>query len=291
MIFEKTKYIVTITLTFILLLGASCNSKKKEEKIKIYSDTSQISKQTNKDTAKTEIKTSNTPDVFTEIKIIRELNHDTQAYTQGLIYHNGYLYESTGQYRKSSLRKIDPKTGKILFKTPLADNYFAEGIAIFNNKLYQLTWRSSTGFIYDLMTLRQTGTFSYYGEGWGITSDGKNLIMSDGTNALRFLDPKTLEIVKTVFVVDKNSYPLNYLNELEYINGEIWANVYMKNFVVRINPDDGKVTSVVDLSFLLKKIELTPDTDVLNGIAYDKKHDEYYFTGKNWNKIFVIKMN
>ncbi len=279
--FKNYEYIIIFSLAFTLLLGASCNSKKKEPQNTNIRQSS--------DNAKTEEKT--TVEDFRNIEIIRELEHDTQAYTQGLLFKDGYLYESTGQYRESSLRKIDPNSGKILFKTKLADNYFAEGIAVFKNKLYQLTWRSATGFIYDLMTLQQTDTFSYYGEGWGLTSNGHHLIMSDGSNALRFLDPKTLQTVKTIFVIDQNSVPLNYINELEYINGDIWANVYMKNYVVRINPDDGRVISVIDLSFLLKKIEITAETDVLNGIAYDKKHDEYYFTGKNWNKIFVCKIN
>jgi glutamine cyclotransferase len=291
------KYIKFLVLLFALLSAVSCKSNESESIDKNNSSGSKTAtlqndniKQKNKESIDTVKEEKILQDVFSDIKIVRELPHDTQAYTQGLIYFKGLLYESTGQYGESSLRKLDPKTGAILLKTELENQYFAEGIAIFNNKIYQLTWRSGTGFVYDLMTMKQTGTFTYYGEGWGITADKKYLIMSDGTNALRFLDPKTFEIVKTIFVVDENSIPLQYLNELEYINGEIWANVYTRNYIVRINPDDGRVISRIDLSFLIDKIEVTPETDVLNGIAYDKKRDEYYFTGKNWNKIFVIKM-
>lgn len=291
MIINHSKYFTLILLPFVLLLGASCNTRHEQIKNSTQKSDTVISKTVNtKDSAVEEENAEPLQDVFSDIQIVRELPHDTEAYTQGLIYHNGYLLESTGQYRESSLRKIDTKTGKILRKISIPDNYFGEGIALFKNKIFMLTWRSGSGFIFDLMTFKQLGTFTYYGEGWGLTSDGKYLIMSDGTNAIRFLEPKTLQIVRTIYVVDENSIPLNYLNELEYIDGEIWANVYTRNYIVRINPDDGRIISKIDLSFLIEKIDVTPNTDVLNGIAYDKKHDEYYFTGKNWNKIFVIKM-
>lgn len=295
-------YFNLFILIILLTLSTSCKSDKVKPVRNIDAKTEKTLQTRETDTGSTPPtatandtvtdKSINQPmqDVFTDIRVVREINHDTAAYTQGLIYYKGDLYESTGQYGESTLRKLNPKTGKILEKIPLESKYFAEGIAIFKNSIYQLTWRAGTGFIYDLMTMRQTGTFTYYGEGWGITSDGKNLIMSDGTNALRFLDPKTMQVVKTIFVLDRNSYPLYYLNELEYINNEIWANVYMSNNIVRINPEDGHLISTIDLSFLKNKITITPSTDVLNGIAYDKKNDEYYFTGKNWNKIFVLKM-
>ncbi len=295
-------YFHLFILIILLTLSTSCKSDKskpvrnidaKTEKTLITTETatgSTPSSATANDTATDKSIAQPMQDVFTDVRVVREINHDTRAYTQGLIYYKGDLYESTGQYGESTLRKLNLKTGKILKKIPLASKYFAEGIAILNNSIYQLTWRAGTGFIYDLMTMRQTGTFTYYGEGWGITSDGKNLIMSDGTNALRFLDPKTMQVIRTIFVLDRNSYPLYYLNELEYINNEIWANVYTSNYIVRINPEDGHLISKIDLSFLKNKITVTPSTDVLNGIAYDKKNDEYYFTGKNWNKIFVMKM-
>ncbi len=290
------EYIKFTILLIVLLFAGSCKSRQKQSTGLSQSITNKT--ETNdtadtiliKDTLASDIDKNNKEIGLNGIKIIRELPHDTQAYTQGLIYYKGMLYESTGQYDESSLRKIDPQTGNVLQTINLENKYFAEGIAIFNNKIYQLTWRQGIGFIYELSTMRQTGTFTYYGEGWGITNDNKYLVMSDGTNALRYLDPQTLQIVKTIFVIDENSIPLQYLNELEYINGEIWANVYTSNYIIRINPEDGRLVSRIDLSFLKDKIEITPETDVLNGIAYDKEHDEYYFTGKNWNKIFVIKM-
>jgi glutamine cyclotransferase len=223
--------------------------------------------------------------------ILRELPHDTEAFTQGLYYLKGFLYESTGQYRKSSLRKIDAGTGNILKMEKVDNSYFAEGLTIFKNKIYQLTWISNTGFIYDLSTMNQTGTFHYYGEGWGITNDENSLIISDGTNGLRFLNPRTFVLENTIFVTDQNSNPVSNLNELEMIDGYIWANVWMQNYIVRIDATSGKVVSRLDLSELRNKITITPETDVLNGIAYDKVKDEFYVTGKNWNKIFVIKVN
>jgi glutamine cyclotransferase len=283
-------------ILFVLMFATSCKSRREQTELQIKTTTEASIGSTAEEGKNDSISESNsndyqsTQEVFSDIEIIRELPHDTHAYTQGLIYHNGILYESTGQYGKSSLRKLDPNSGEILAKETISNQYFAEGITIFSNKIYQLTWRAGTGFVYDGQTLKQKSSFAYYGEGWGITNDNKYLIMSDGTNALRFLDPKTLEIVKTVFVIDENSVPLQYLNELEYINNEIWANVYTRNYIVRINPEEGRVVSRIDLSFLIDKIEITPETDVLNGIAYDKQKDEYYFTGKNWNKIFVVKM-
>jgi len=227
---------------------------------------------------------------FYSYEIIKELPHDTQAYTQGLIYHNGFLYESTGQYRKSSLRKINPNTGEIIKNIKIPDNYFAEGLTIFNSKIYQLTWIENTGFVYDLETLKQVASFSFYGEGWGLTNDDKHLILSDGSNVLRYIEPTSFEVVKTLTVLNENSYPMRNLNELEYVDGYIWANIYMENYIVQIDPKTGRVVSRIDLTPLRDRLTLGPETDVLNGIAYDKEHDVFYFTGKNWNKIFIAKL-
>lgn len=278
---------IIIVLTFVILLGISCAQKDAEKTIPQTKSTAETMQ---KDSEKLEDSESAPAEEITW-EIIREIDHPTNAYTQGLLYHNGFLYEGTGQNGSSSVRKIDAKTGSILQQTNLENRYFGEGITIFDNKLYQLTWVSNTGFIYDLMGLKQTGTFEYFGQGWGLCTDGRHLIMSDGTNALRFLNPKTFKTEKTVMVVDERGMPLRNLNELEYINDEIWANVYMRNYIVIIDPVKGKVKRSIDLSLLQTKIDIGPETDVLNGIAYDKKRDEYYFTGKNWNKIFVVKLN
>ena len=269
-----------IIVFVFLLLNISC-AEQKNVKLPDNAGNRTNSENSSKQTQETNLTFS----------IIREMPHDTDAFTQGLYYLNGFLYESTGQYRKSSLRKIDAKTGQIINSVKIENSYFAEGLTIFRNKIYQLTWISNTGFIYDLKSMNQTGSFLYYGEGWGITNDDKSLIMSDGTNGLRYLNPKTFEVEKTLFVTDNNSMPVNNLNELEMVNGEIWANVWMQDYIVRINPSDGKVVAKYDLSSLKDRLTITPETDVLNGIAYDKVKGEYYVTGKNWNKIFVIKFN
>jgi glutamine cyclotransferase len=277
---NRIDYMAKIIIIISLALTISCAEQKNLN--------SQI-----KSADKSETKSDLVANPINELSytILRELPHDTEAFTQGLYYLNGFLYESTGQYRKSSLRKIDAGTGNILKIEKVDNSYFAEGLTIFKNKIYQLTWISNTGFIYDLSTMNQTGKFHYYGEGWGITNDENSLIISDGTNGLRFLNPRTFVLENTIFVTDQNSNPVSNLNELEMIDGYIWANVWMQNYIVRIDSTSGKVVSRLDLSELRNKITITPETDVLNGIAYDKVKDEFYVTGKNWNKIFVIKVN
>lgn len=212
--------------------------------------------------------------------------HDAQAYTQGLFIHDGILYESTGQYGQSSLRKTDLKTGRVLNIIPLSKRYFGEGSCILNNKIYWLTYREQTVFVYDL-SLKQTGEFHYSGEGWGLTTDGAHLIMSDGSSILRFINPENFSEMRSLHVTYKGS-ALPMLNELEYINGEIWANVYTENHIVRIDPVSGKVNGIVFLNNLLPASLRTRNTDVLNGIAYDTATSKLYVTGKNWPKLYEI---
>ncbi|MDR2358874.1 MAG: glutaminyl-peptide cyclotransferase [Prevotellaceae bacterium] len=212
--------------------------------------------------------------------------HDAQAYTQGLFIHGGILYESTGQYGRSSLRKTDLKTGRVLNMTPLSKHYFGEGSCILNNKIYWLTYMEQTVFVYDL-SLKQTGEFHYPGEGWGLTTDGTHLIMSNGSPVLRFIDPENFAEVRSLNVTCKGS-ALPMLNELEYINGEIWANVYTENHIVRIDPASGKVNGIIFLNNLLPASLRTRNTDVLNGIAYDTATSKIYVTGKNWPKLYEI---
>lgn len=228
-------------------------------------------------------------------KIINTYPHDPKAYTQGLEYHDGYLYESTGRKGTSSIRKVDIKTGKVLQKVDLDSQYFGEGITIFNDKIYQLTWQAGLGFIYDLKSFKKEGSFKYHNslEGWGLTHNGKELIKSDGSDKIWFLDPKTLK-EKRFIEAYTNTQKVEKLNELEYINGKIYANRWQLNSIIIINPINGKVDGVVNLNKLESKIEqeqVINDVDeVLNGIAYDKKNDRIFVTGKLWTKLYEIKI-
>lgn len=213
--------------------------------------------------------------------------HDPNAYTQGLVYHNGYLYESTGNYGASSLRKIELETGKILRMHKLSHFHFAEGIAIFNNKIYQLTWQNRICFVYDLETFNLVNTFSYDGEGWGLTNDKNFLIMSNGSNQIIFINPENFKTVRIINVTE-GSTRVDNLNELEYINGEIFANVFMTNDIVRINPENGNIVGRIDLTPLYKYLPTNTKAEVLNGIAYDPDNDRYFVTGKYWDYVFEI---
>ncbi len=224
------------------------------------------------------------------IKVINIYPHDHEAFTQGLFYRNGFLYESTGLIGKSSLRKVDLVTGKIIKKIKLPDNSFGEGITYFNKKIYQLTWKNQKGFIYDFENFKIAAEFNYKGEGWGITSDGKMLFMSDGTSKITCREPSTFKIRKILNVSD-GKQSIENINELEFIAGEIWANIFMESVLVRISPHTGEVLGWVDLSLLYNKIPKYHSVDVLNGIAYDKKNDRIFVTGKYWPYIFEIKIN
>ncbi len=222
-------------------------------------------------------------------EVVNTLYHDTGAFTEGLLYYNGELYESTGLNGRSSIRRVELKTGKVLQKIDVPSEYFGEGITILNGKIYQLTYQTHIGFIYDLKTFQKLGSWQYQGEGWALTNDGKELIMSNGTNKINFLDPNSLSITRTIEVTDEGMQVEN-LNELEYIKGEIYANIWMSDRVARIDPATGKVNEWIDLSGLLGPAERTEKVDVLNGIAYDEKEDRLFVTGKNWPKLFEIKL-
>lgn len=223
-------------------------------------------------------------------RIINTYPHDPKAFTQGLVYHQGFLYEGTGLEGQSSLRKVRLETGQVLQIHRLADQYFGEGIAIWQDKIIQLTWTSQVGFVYDLATFKQVGEFNYATEGWGITHDGEKLIMSDGTNILYFLDPETFEKIGQV-EVKYGTYPVNRLNELEYINGEVFANVWMTDWIVRIEPKTGQVVGVIDLSGLHHGSgQEMQGNDVLNGIAYDPEGDRLFVTGKLWPNLYEIEL-
>lgn len=221
-------------------------------------------------------------------RVVATFPHDRSAFTEGLEYVDGKFYEGTGLNGKSDIRIVNPATGAVLKKLPLDYIYFGEGVTVFNGKLYELTYTSGTAFVYDPKTFQKLGEFHYSGEGWALTHDSKQLIMSDGTPSLRFIDPASFKELGRLYVRD-GGRPVNELNELEYINGEIWSNVWRTNLIARINPQTGNVNSWVDLTGLLKP-EDSKDVDVLNGIAYDAKGKRIFVTGKYWPKIFQIEV-
>jgi glutamine cyclotransferase len=215
--------------------------------------------------------------------------HDRTAFTQGLVYLNGVLLESTGLYGRSSLRRVELETGRVLQQVTVPSDCFAEGLAALHGKLYQLTWQNRKGFVHDLETFRLEKEFSYDGEGWGLTTDGESLILSDGTDRIRFLDPATFKVKRSITVSDRGQ-PVTRLNELEYIKGEIFANVWQTDYIVRIDPATGKILGVIDLSGLLPLEDRDRTTDVLNGIAYDAAGDRLFVTGKLWPKVFELRL-
>lgn len=223
------------------------------------------------------------------IRVINVYPHDPDAFTQGLVFHKGYIYEGTGLPGQSSIRKVELKTGRVLKSHGLPAQYFGEGITICRNRLIQLTWQSHTGFVYDLQSFRLLQTFSYPTEGWGITYDGNHLIMSDGTAVLRFLDTRTYKIVKQIEVRDRGNLLPN-INELEFIKGEIYANVWGTGYIVRISPQTGQVLGWIDLRDLYRYVGAGRNIDVLNGIAYDAKGNRLLVTGKYWPNLFEIRL-
>lgn len=221
-------------------------------------------------------------------RVVKTYPHDRNSFTQGLEFYNGYLYEGTGLYGRSSLQKIDLKTGEVLKKRNLDDKYFGEGITILNNKIYQLSWQNNTMFVYNL-DFDLIKKVNYSGEGWGLTNDGENLIMSNGSEYIYYRDAKTFEITKKIQIAFDNE-PLKNINELEYINGFIYANIWGKNIIVKISPDSAEVKAYLDLKNILDKIEYDYKLNVLNGIAYLEERDHLLVTGKLWPKIFEIKL-
>jgi glutaminyl-peptide cyclotransferase len=220
-------------------------------------------------------------------KVVAAYPHDHTAFTQGLLIHDGVLYEGTGLYGRSSLRRVMLETGRVEELRELNAIYFGEGIAMLGGRLYQLTWRSRSGFIYDPGTFDVLGTFHYDGEGWGLTSDGRYLILSDGTATLRFIDPKTFEVVRRITAI-ADGKPVERINELEYVRGEIWANIWYQDRIVRLSPATGQVLGWIDLGGLYAGPERSSE-DVLNGIAYDAAADRVFVTGKNWPQLYEIQ--
>ena len=223
-----------------------------------------------------------------KLEVVAEYPHDTESYTQGLFFEDGQLYESTGLHGKSTFRAVDLQTGNALKKLDFDKTYFVEGSVMFKGNLYILTWENRVAFVYDAKTLQYKTTYKYPRPGWGITTDGDCLITSDGTANLYFMDENFKFDHK--IRVTHNGRPVNWLNELEYIDGRIWANVYTTDEIVIINPKNGEVEGLIDCRGLLPKELHTSDTDVLNGIAYNSKDEKIYLTGKNWSRMYEVKL-
>lgn len=249
-------------LPFVLIIIFACNGKKKE----------------------TEVEKNLIP--FT---LVKTFPHDNTAFTQGLTIEGGKLFESTGQNSNSWIAEVDIATGAQDKKVQLEKKYFGEGISILNNKIYQLTWQNKTGFIYDLKTFQKLGEFQYEHEGWGITHNGVNLIVSDGTDKLYFLDTLNLQKMSTITVTE-NGDKRDQLNELEFIEGYVYANQWQTNYILKIDPANGNVVGKMDLSSLASRVaQMSPQADVLNGIAYEKKSKTILVTGKYWPALFALR--
>lgn len=232
-------------------------------------------------------------------EIVKTYPHDPEAYTQGLLFHNGFLYEGTGQEGHSSLRKVEIETGKVLQKFDLPRESFGEGIALLGDKIYQLTWREGVARVFSLDDFKLIREFSYQGEGWGITTDGTNLFMTDRTHVMRVLNPETFKSVKMLAVMREDGRPLMQLNELEYVKGEIWSNVWHSeepevlgkpNYIARIDPATGKLLGWINLDGISPEDSNRNPENTLNGIAYDAGGDRIFVTGKKWKKLFEIKL-
>lgn len=225
----------------------------------------------------------------TPYTIVRQLPHDSAAYTQGLVHAAGIFYESDGLYGHSQLRRVDLASGHTLASVPLASDRFGEGLALANGRLFQLTWKEHVAYVYDAATLARVDSFGYEGEGWGLAFDGRLLIMSDGTANLRFLDPQSHRVVRQVAVHNGTS-PLMRINELEYIRGELFANIYQSDWIVRIDPATGAVRGWINLAGLIPRERRTPGMDVLNGIAWDEATGHLFVTGKRWPTLFELAL-
>jgi glutamine cyclotransferase len=288
---------------FIVLLSLSCDEKQNRSNTNSMAANKTSGNSTNMNSAKT---FAGVP-VYT-YEIVNAFKHDPKAFTEGLFFHNGFLYESTGQEEKSNLRKVELETGKIVQQYNIPKESFGEGTTVLKDKIYQLTWQDGTAYVYEDSSFKLLRELNYEGEGWGLTNDGTNLIMSDGSHLLKFIDPETFKTVRTVAVLQADGKPLFLLNELEYIKGEIWANIWHSeenetgttqgrlpnigkpNYVVRIDPNSGKILSWVDLAAISPDDSERNSENTLNGIAYDEATDRIFVTGKNWKKLLEIKV-
>jgi len=267
-----------ILLATVIALAASCTSDDVQ-------DGGRANGSTPKSTSNSDAKTASAPRLG--YRVVRKFPHDTAAFTQGFTVHNGAFLETTGLTGRSGIRRVEITTGKILKKVDYTYQIFGEGTCVLNNKAYAITWMNQTGFIFNAATLEKEAAFSYLGEGWGLTSDGTSLYMSNGTNVITRRDPADFHQLGTLMVTLDGS-PLRDINELEWINGEIWANIWKTEHIVRIDPQTGVVKGLVDLTGILPRAEMHASIDVMNGIAFDQSTQAVYVTGKNWPWVYQI---
>jgi glutaminyl-peptide cyclotransferase len=280
-------------LILLFLLSQACTKEPAR------SDTNMnVNKPNANITAKMPQQTATSVPVYT-YEVVNTFMHDPKAFTEGLFFHNGFLYESTGEEGESNLRKVELETGKVVQQQKLDEELFGEGTTVLNSKIYQLTWRSGRAFVYDAETLKPLKEFRYTGDGWGLTNDGTNLYMTDSTHVIRVIDPETFKTVRTVPVFREDGKPLMQINELEFIKGELWANVWHSeqpeilgkpNYIARIDPQTGKLLGWIDLQGISPDDVKRGTENTLNGIAYDASGDRIFVTGKNWKKLFEIKI-
>jgi glutaminyl-peptide cyclotransferase len=277
------KYVYAILLVAIITIASACSSTPGTTTQSWQSPTPSI------------ITSRPAPSISSPVptygyKVIHTYPHDQGAFTEGLVYDDSVFYESTGRYGQSSLRKVNQQSGQVLQIYNLPAEYFGEGLALYQDKLLQLTWKSHTGFIYDKASFDLVRDFTYPNEGWGLTYDGKRLVMSDGTSTLHFWNPETLEEIGSIDVQDRGT-PVTYLNELEYIRGQIYANVWQTNKIAIIDPESGVVAAWIDLTGIIQAENYTEAIDVLNGIAYDTAAGRLFVTGKLWPLLFEIEVD
>ena len=272
----------------LLLLSLACSEKPARSNMNL----------TVNKTSTNSAKTSAALPVYT-YEIVKTYPHDPKAFTEGLFFYNGFLYESTGQEGRSDLRKVELETGKIVQQFKLPKDSFGEGTTVLNGKIYQLTYQEGRAFVYDAETFKLLNEFSYQGEGWGLTTDGTNLFMTDRTHVIRVIDPETFRTIRSLVVLREDGKPLMQINELEYIKGEIWSNIWhseesnilgKENYIARIDPNSGKILGWIDLSGISPEDVARDGENTLNGIAYDAQNDRIFVTGKQWKKLFEIKI-
>ena len=287
---------MTVFLSGYGLMTSGCFGQKSTETDTRRSSTAPVSDAENPSKNESQRQTESQQSPVVELPVRLQLSlvarhpHDTKAFAQGLEFYKGELFESTGHYGQSTLRRVEIATGKPLQKISLPRQYFGEGITPFNDKIYQLTWQEKNCFVYDRETFQREKTFSYPGEGWGLTNDGTHLIMSDGTSRIRFLNPENFQLVRTIEVRDGDKR-VTQINELEYIRGEIWANMLGSKYIVRINPTDGRVIGWINCTnFFPKEIPPNDPERVLNGIAWDAENKRIYITGKDWPVLYELQL-
>lgn len=291
------------TLILFTIFAVSCKTDNSGNRPNVNADsTVNVNKTTN-----SSVQNTDKPPIYT-YEIVNTFKHDPKAFTEGLFFHNGFLYESTGEEGRSNLRKVELESGKVLQQNNLSPRSFGEGTTVLNGKIYQLTWQEGKAFVYDAEKFSLLKEFSYQGEGWGLTTDGTNLIMSDGTHILKFIDPETFKTARSVAVLQASGKPLFLINELEFIKGEIWANIWHSeetetgttqgrlpnigkpNHIVRIDPNTGKILGWIDLAGISPDDSERDSENTMNGIAYDAAADRIFVTGKNWKNLFEIKI-